>query len=60
MDAFESWTTFEQMSLFAGIVIVYCVTLTALAVWVAHRQNCGYEAERLLRQRRKRRRKAHP
>lgn len=59
MDPFESWTTFQKMSLFAGIVIVYCVTLTALAVWVAHRQNCRYDAERLRRQRRKRRRKAH-
>lgn len=60
MDPFDSWTTFQQMSLFAGIVIVYCVTLTALAVWVAHRQNCRYEAERLRRQRLKRKRKAKP
>ncbi len=60
MGLFESWTTFQQMSLFADIVIIYCVTLTALAVWVAHRQNCRYEAERLRRLRRKRRRKVYP
>lgn len=51
MDPFESWTTFQQMSLFAGIVIFYCVTMTALAVWIAHRQNSRYEAERIRRQR---------
>lgn len=58
MGPFESWTTFQQMSLFAGLVIFWCVALTALAVWVAHRQNSRYEAERLRRQRLKRRRKA--
>lgn len=58
MGPFESWTTFQQMSLFAGVAIFFCVGLTALAVWVAHRQNSRYEAERLRRQRLKRRRKA--
>ncbi|HEL4191954.1 TPA: hypothetical protein UM521_000913 [Stenotrophomonas maltophilia] len=34
MSPFESWITFQQMSLFAGIVIFYCVVLTVPVVLV--------------------------
>jgi len=60
MDPFDSWTPFQQMSLFAGVVILLCIAVTIGAVWIAHRQNCKYEAERLGKQGRRRVRSSRP
>lgn len=32
-------TLFQQMSIVAGVIVLLIVSLTAAAVWLAHRQN---------------------
>ncbi len=32
-------TLFQQMSIVAGVIVILIVSLTAAAVWLAHRQN---------------------
>lgn len=39
MNFLETLSTFQQMTLFAAIIIVWAVAMTVGAVIVAHRQN---------------------
>lgn len=46
MNFLETLSTFQQMTLFAAIIIVWAVAMTVGAVIVAHRQNLRFQGRK--------------
>ncbi|WP_458998471.1 hypothetical protein [Stenotrophomonas sp. PSU-St7] len=43
MNYLDSLSTYQQMSLFAGIVIFVAIVMTLAALWIAYRQNKRFD-----------------
>ncbi|UXF72595.1 hypothetical protein K7574_00575 [Stenotrophomonas maltophilia] len=43
MNYLDSLSTYQQMSLFAGLVISVAIVATLTALWIAYRQNKRFD-----------------
>lgn len=43
MNYLDSLSTYQQMSLFAGVVILVAIVVTLAALWIAYRQNKRFD-----------------
>lgn len=53
MNYLDSLSTYQQMSLFAGLLISVAIVATLTALWIAYRQNKRFDERQRQRQRRR-------